>query len=142
MASDFARWVKQHPEEGVYPNQWIFDGDALIECDAVGFGCVLIRREVFEAIQYPYFEADPETGGAEDFDFCEKARAAGYKIWADFSIQANHEAKGSFIGREEFIACWGIGTDDEVDLTLPVEIEVRPSGQRRVRPTRRKVDAA
>ncbi len=141
QAGAFGEWVKRHPEQGVFPNAWCFPEslDALVECDAVGFGCVLIKREVFEALQYPYFESDPETGGAEDFDFCEKAKAAGYKIFADFTIQANHEAKGAFIGREEFVDCWGIGEEDEIDLTLPVEIEVRPSGQRRIRPPRRKV---
>jgi len=141
LAGECAEWIRKHPEQAIFNNQHCFDdlGDALVECDAVGGGCLLIKREVFEAIEYPYFESDPETGGAEDFDFCEKAKKAGYRIFADWSVQANHEARGAFTGREEFIACWGIGTDWEADFTQPVQIEVRPNGQRRIRPVRRSV---
>lgn len=141
MATEFVEWVKRHPEQDAFGNAMCFPGDALVECDGVGFGCVLIKREVFEALEYPYFEADPETGGAEDFDFCEKARAAGFKVWADFSVQANHEARGGFIGREEFMECFAIGTPDEHNFAEPISIEVRPDGQRRVRPNRRNLAA-
>lgn len=137
--ADYAEWLKCNPQQADYPNAHCFDPDpaALIECDAVGFGCVLIERKVFEAIEYPYFESDPETGGAEDFDFCEKAKAAGFQIFADMTVQADHESRLSFIGREEFNACWSIGTEDEADFSKPVQVEIAPSGQRRIRPQRR-----
>ncbi len=136
--ADYGEWLKANPEQAQRPNAWCFDPDptAVLTCDAVGFGCVLIKREVFESISYPWFEADPETGGAEDFDFCEKARAAGYEIHADMTVQCDHESRLSFIGREEFHACWSIGTEDEIDFAQPVRVEIAPSGQRRIRPNR------
>lgn len=137
--SDYAEWLKANPQQSDFPNAQCFDPDpaALIKVDAVGFGCVLVERRVFEAIEYPYFESDPETGGAEDFDFCEKARAAGFEIYGDMTVQADHETRLGFIGREEFVACWSIGTEDEADFSAPVQVEVAPSGQRRIRPQRR-----
>ncbi len=141
--SDYAEWLKCNPQQADFPNAHCFDPDpaALIECDAVGFGCVLIERRVFETIEYPWFEADPETGGAEDFDFCEKAKRAGFQVFADMTVQCDHEARQGFIGREEFLACWSIGQPDEIDFSKPVQIEIAASGQRRIRPQRRNSDA-
>ncbi len=59
---------------------------ALVDCYAHGMGCTLIRREVFEAIDPPWFktgfgEVDAEgehVTHTEDTFFLEKARAAGY----------------------------------------------------------------
>ena len=68
--------------------------DSLIEIDACGAGCLLIKTEVFKKLKKPYFqyipkgENNPRKG--EDFYFCEKAKEAGYKIWCDTSIQCKH----------------------------------------------------
>lgn len=68
--------------------------DGLVEVDYLGFGCVLIRADVFQAMEKPYFpisfkEHDPEAGDiwlGEDYGFCEKARAAGYTIHVDAAL--------------------------------------------------------
>lgn len=68
--------------------------EGLLQVDYLGFGCILIRSEVFAAIEKPYFpihfkEHDPETGDVwigEDYGFCEKARAAGYAIHVDTAL--------------------------------------------------------
>jgi hypothetical protein len=49
---------------------------------------------VFEMLQFPWFKweldvANP-SGKSEDFYFCEKAREAGLKIWADTSLRCGH----------------------------------------------------
>lgn len=139
LAGDYAEWLKCTPEHKERPNAWCFDPDpaALIKVDAVGFGCVLMAREVIEKMEYPYFEADPETGGAEDFDFCEKAKRAGFQVFCDMTVQANHCIREGFIGREEFVDCWHVGTKYEADFSKPIPIEVRGSGTRRIRPSRR-----
>ncbi|WP_417519130.1 hypothetical protein [Minwuia sp.] len=68
--------------------------DGLVEVDYLGFGGILIRRAVFKAIDKPWFpisfrETHPEKGDiwiGEDYGFCEKARAAGYRIHVDAGL--------------------------------------------------------
>ncbi len=67
----------------------ILDYDkGLLEVDGVGFGCALTKVEMFKKIQKPYFIMG-ETFG-EDLYFCEKVKAAGYKIFCDTTIQVGH----------------------------------------------------
>ena len=59
-----------------------------------GFGCVLVKKHVFQQIGYPQFEyhvaLDHKDTFSEDYDFCKKARAKGFEIWADTSIKCGH----------------------------------------------------
>lgn len=57
--------------------------------DGVGFGCVLVRRVVFERISGPWFVASSE-GMLEDVSFCTKARAAGFQLWVDADLPIGH----------------------------------------------------
>ncbi len=58
----------------------------ICKVDAVGTTGLFVAREVFEQIPPPWFECHYDEKGllklGEDFDFCEKVRAAGYEIWA------------------------------------------------------------
>ena len=60
--------------------------------DVVGGGCLLIRREVFEKIEPPWFTSQWTEEGhlSEDFSFCEKARTRGFEIFVDRSASALH----------------------------------------------------
>jgi len=73
--------------------------DKIEEIDGCGFGCLLIKREVFESINYPHFEylmnTDMTIKLSEDVDFCMKAKSVGKSIWVDASINCDHH--GSFI---------------------------------------------
>jgi len=66
----------------------------IVEVDAVGAGCLLIHRKVFEPMKKPYFLFEYTNEGllktGEDFYFCQKAQKAGFKIWIDRKIIANH----------------------------------------------------
>jgi FkbM family methyltransferase len=76
-------------------------GRGLVEIASSGFGCVLVRGEVMRAIPYPHFKyhsaIDHRNTISEDVDFCKKALAQGFKIWADTDIQCRH------IGSSEFL---------------------------------------
>ena len=85
----------------------------LVELDRAGFGFTYTKAEVYEAIQahhdlpecntrydkhpmVPYFQPMVVSDGehhdylAEDFAFCERAKAAGIKVMADTSIRLFH----------------------------------------------------
>lgn len=76
-------------------------GLGLIEVDSCGFGCVLIKSDVFRSIGYPYFmyksALDHKNTISEDTYFCIRARSKGYAIYADTSILCDHIGSTKFI---------------------------------------------
>jgi hypothetical protein len=79
--------------------------DALVQIDWCGIGCLLVDMDVFNKIWYPPFrdEWDMELGNrrkGHDVIFCEEARKAGYKIFADTSVDVMH------IGRAIVSRAW------------------------------------
>jgi len=67
--------------------------------DGIGMGFVLIRKDVFQTIDWPPFEF---TEFSEDYAFCTKCRDAGYKIKVDTSILLRHLASYYPITIEDF----------------------------------------
>lgn len=66
--------------------------------DYIGFGWVLIKRGVFESIEYPWFAPkllkigeDIQDVCSEDVSFCHDAKAAGFEIWLDPACRVGHE---------------------------------------------------
>ena len=61
---------------------------------AVGMGCMMVKREVFEALPKPWFghEYNPllDNYGGEDIYFCNQAQSHGFDIWVDAEIQLAH----------------------------------------------------
>jgi len=74
----------------------------LIEMARIPTGCLLIKMSVFEKLARPYFrfDADEATGDivGEDYVFCDRARAAGFRIWCDPAL--SHEI--GHIGQQVF----------------------------------------
>ncbi len=72
----------------------------LIQISGCGFGCVLVKKEVFVGIGYPQFEyhsaIDHNETISEDVDFCKKAIDKGFSIWADTSIKCSHIGNTTF----------------------------------------------
>ena len=70
------------------------------ECDWTGGGCLLIKKNVFEAMEYPWFRNNvvrEEVNGVlvgdiqtEDLSFCQDARRAGFKVYIDLDVRAAH----------------------------------------------------
>jgi len=66
----------------------------IVEIGGCGFGCVLVRKDVFQVVGYPQFEYHPALNHdntiSEDTDFCRKARENGVALWCDPSIVCGH----------------------------------------------------
>jgi hypothetical protein len=75
--------------------------DGLVEVAAIGTGGMLIRSEVFHALEYPYFE---HGRASEDLIFCDRAREAGFTIHCDL---------GSRLGHMTPTAIWPSWVDEE-----------------------------
>lgn len=92
------------------------------EIGALGFGCVLIKREVFDAIGHPWFEyhvsLDHNQTFSEDLDFCKKARARGFSVWVDSSILCGHHGMTVF----------------NVDTRINIETRLRELGNMQLLP--------
>jgi FkbM family methyltransferase len=69
-------------------------GQGLVSVDGCGFGCLLIKSDVFKAIPRPQFvyksALDHAHTFSEDFYFCQQALRAGFKIWADTDVVCEH----------------------------------------------------
>ena len=66
------------------------DTNGLVEMTRLPTGCMLIRMVVFDALTKPYFyfgiDQELQTILGEDYAFCDAARLAGFRIWADLSL--------------------------------------------------------
>jgi GT2 family glycosyltransferase len=71
------------------------DTDIAVEVDAVGAGCIAIRRHVLETLPFPTFRDVAQTDGAygEDFLFCADAKKHGYRIACDYNVRCDHLTK-------------------------------------------------
>jgi GT2 family glycosyltransferase len=85
-------------KDGHYRAPEKIEPNKLLEVDAVGLGCCLIKRAVLERLsrehpQKPLFRMDyrgrTEVLG-EDAFFCELVRRAGFKIFVDTSVLVGH----------------------------------------------------
>ena len=61
--------------------------DAVIDVDAVGFGFVLIRKPVIDALERPF---TTKTAKGEDIAFCENAKAAGFSVKVNTAAKVGH----------------------------------------------------
>lgn len=71
----------------------------LVKVDATGSAFILVKREVYEAIEErftkhgegPYSNSgEGVLGCGEDVSFCERAKACGFDTWVDTSVEAGH----------------------------------------------------
>lgn len=110
MNEEVFAWLRSHDIDLAKDSGYLGDfGDSLIECDHVGTGSIAIRRDVLEALAYPWYETDGETMG--DVNFQRKAKAAGFPVYADLAILSGHYVPHP-TGMREFMAFWTKGHDD------------------------------
>jgi glycosyltransferase involved in cell wall biosynthesis len=93
--------MKANDRGGVTHVPWDqLKGRGLVKVDSAGFGCCLIKKEVFTAIEYPHFvyksALDHQHTISEDVYFFLKAKEKGKEIWADTSILCEHIGSWTF----------------------------------------------
>ena len=63
------------------------------KASVVSNGMMLVKTEVFDNIEWPYWRTEYEVGDivtGADIYFCRKAKAAGYDLWVDPKLKCNH----------------------------------------------------
>jgi len=76
---------------GGYPIKEV--GEGLQEAEAVGSGCILIRRDVLEKIKHPFTTIRDEEDlrlVSTDLAFCQRCREQGIKIWTHWDYKCSH----------------------------------------------------
>lgn len=87
----------------------------LFEIDGCGMHFCMIRRDVLEKIDKPWF-ASPSANAGEDFYFCQNVKKAGFQIFGDVSVMTGHIiGPGIDIGLREYLAFYKYS--DEVKKT-------------------------
>jgi len=78
---------------------WHWKKNDIFEVTGIGAGCLLIATDVFYQIPEPWFEFQesrsnipevPSTLISEDISFCNKVRAAGFKVFAHGGVLCDH----------------------------------------------------
>jgi hypothetical protein len=75
------------------------EGESLVEVAYTGMGFMLVKRGVFEKLEYPWFRPIEKKIGAmvdftmEDVAFCLRAKEAGFKVLVDPAVRVGHEKK-------------------------------------------------
>lgn len=87
------------PRRKVAENLYVpieIEGNDIIEIDGTGMGCLLINMEIFDRIQYPWFEFKYNNMNgkwgqlSEDLYLCQKLQNIGIKIYCDPTVQCSH----------------------------------------------------
>jgi hypothetical protein len=76
--------------------------DTLVEVDAVGFGAVLIKADVFKTLKKPWFMTT--SGAGEDIHFCWQATKNGKKVFMDTATKLGHLSDPKEITEEVFLS--------------------------------------
>jgi GT2 family glycosyltransferase len=80
-------------EQGTYDMADLGIRSGIQECDAIGSGNMMIARRVLENMPFA-FKNEYDTEGIKikglDFNFCERAKEMGYKVWANTDLLCSH----------------------------------------------------
>ena len=81
------------PAENVSEHYDDYPTDGPFTVEGCGFGLVMMRTSVIQAVVDKYHELfSPLRGYGEDLSFCIRARGCGYDIWVDPKLQIGHKA--------------------------------------------------
>ena len=95
----------------------------LVECDAVGFGAVLIKTSVLKRLQEASGGSDKwfmsTCGTGEDIYFCYKAKKAGFRVFMDTATKLGHISH-PLIVTEEYVETQRKSEQPDFDKIHPV----------------------
>lgn len=87
------RYDKNHEYRPYIPKE---NPTGIHETDVVTGGCHLVKREVFEKIERPYYFTYHKNGTAiysEDFVFSQQCQKLGYKLYTHYGLPCKHFRK-------------------------------------------------
>jgi hypothetical protein len=95
-----SRWISTDTTSAAIP---AYRGEGVALVDGIGFGCVVLRIAALRALPPPYFAAhvyvDRQSRVVrqcdEDYLFCERVRAAGWRVLLHAGVRAGHYDRGS-----------------------------------------------
>jgi len=79
--------------DGKYDMADVYEDGGMVECDAIGTGCIMIARKVLEDMPFPFRnEYDPEGIKIQglDFNFCRRAKKKGHNVFCNTSMPVSH----------------------------------------------------
>ena len=87
-----------YPTESEYSSDEISqmesEGNSKIVIHGGGFGCALVKTEVFKTLSWPWFKwvdyEDRHGTLSEDLYFCEKCKNAGIPVYSDIRVKCGH----------------------------------------------------
>lgn len=115
-----------HGMDEIPRNDFMFEQTAhdLMEIDGSGMHFALIRRDVIEELEPPWFRMANKSGAGEDFHFCKRAADAGFPLYTDLSIQTGHSAGNRYsFGLRELLLTVKLGggqIEDDIPPNLVI----------------------
>lgn len=113
MPTPFPTFSREAADGGAYEPVVHYPTGRVIPVDALGTGCLIVHRQVLEAIRalnpeapdYCWFQDGPHEGEwmGEDVTFCRRVRAAGFPVHVHTGVVLPH-SKHVWIGQEHFEA--------------------------------------
>lgn len=95
-------YVKDDDGEDEYKHFPLIEApNCLFECDAIGFGAMLMRRDVLDRVPQPWFTIDYRAG--EDIAFCVKAKKHGVKVFCDGQLKMGHIGVPKVVGYQDYL---------------------------------------
>lgn len=96
--------------------------DALVECDAVGFGAVVFRVALLTRMRRPWFMST--CGSGEDIYWCYKAkREAGARIFSDTRVKLGHVGNPIIVTEETYESFGHVNRARDGDETETVRMQ-------------------
>jgi len=103
----------------------------LVEVDATGAGCIMYDLDVFRNMPFPWFKFRKQEDGqgiGEDIGFCQDLKAAGYRIFVDTAVPADHLTTMAVNRKTNLL--WRSMKTKEQQRALDRALDTKAAGQR------------
>lgn len=107
---------------------FLLEDQALRPAVAVGTGCLLVRRAVFDAVPRPWFRVGQIPGGedllAEDLNFCLRAAQVGFPTFLDPGVRVGHETRVTLFPGDAQVMAQFDGPLGPLPYRVPLDVEM------------------